>query len=89
MDDAEESVLSYQRYRTLHGSTRGAMSAGRLRESLDEIRFDATTAEAYPVRTLWRTVFDLQERSMSTHFFLWRGRTGLRYSEEPVFTAVH
>jgi hypothetical protein len=64
------------------------MSAGRLRESLDEIRFDAATAESYPVRTLWRTVFDLQERSMVTHFFLGEDETGLRYSEELVFRAA-
>ncbi|GAA1189601.1 C45 family autoproteolytic acyltransferase/hydolase [Pseudonocardia alaniniphila] len=88
-EDNEESMLSYQRYRRLHGSTGGAMSAVRLRESLDEIRFDAATAESYPVRTLWRTVFDLQDRSMSTHFFLGEDETGLRYSEELVFTAVH
>ncbi|GAA1295187.1 hypothetical protein GCM10009609_75810 [Pseudonocardia aurantiaca] len=87
-EDNPETMLSYGRYRSLHASTGGAMSADRLRESLDEIRFDAATSDPYPVRTLWRTVFDLQERMMSAHFYLGDGEDGPRYSEEMVFSAA-
>ncbi len=87
--DTPESMLTYQRYRALHdsmgGSMGGATSGERLRASLDGIRFDATTTEAYPIRTLWRTVFDLQERTMATHFYLGEDGSGPRYTEELVF----
>ena len=83
--DTVESMLTYQRYRTLHDSIGGSMSGERLRASLDEIRFDAATADAYPIRTLWRTVFDLQQRTMATHFYLGDGETGPRYTPELVF----
>jgi hypothetical protein len=87
-EDNPETMLTYRRYRSLHARTGGAMSAAGLRDSLDEIRFDAATAEAYPLRTLWRTVLDLQERTMSTHFYLGDGADGPRYSEELVFAAT-
>jgi predicted choloylglycine hydrolase len=86
--DNDESMLTYHRYRTLHGSTAGTMSGDRVRESLDEIGFDAATAGPYPVRTLWRTVFDLQQRTVSTHFYLGDAEDGPRYSEEMMFSAT-
>jgi hypothetical protein len=39
------------------------------------------------VRTLWRTVFDLEQRTMATHFYLGDAEGGPRYSEELVVAA--
>ncbi|GAA2823983.1 C45 family peptidase [Crossiella cryophila] len=68
--DNPETMLSYQRYQRLAKSTGATMSGPALREALDEIGFDADSPTDYPVRTLWRTVFDLGARTMSTRFYL-------------------
>ncbi|MEU3273306.1 C45 family peptidase [Saccharomonospora sp. NPDC006951] len=85
--DNDETVRSYERLETIRDRTKsGPMSAGAVRDALDEVAFDSRNAGAYPVRTLWRTVFDLDERSMTTHFFLGDEPDGTnRYSEEVVF----
>jgi Acyl-coenzyme A:6-aminopenicillanic acid acyl-transferase len=82
-DDAE-SMLTYQRYRHLAERAKtGPTSKAGLRELLDEVRFDARQAGGFPLRTLWRTVFDLDERTMSAHFYLGDAPDdGLLYSEE-------
>jgi hypothetical protein len=85
--DNEETMLTHQRLETLTERTKsGPMSPARLREALDEVRFDAAKAGSYPLRTLWRTVFDLDDRTMATHFYLGDTADGEpRYSTEMVF----
>jgi len=69
--DDDETMLTYGRPETLTARARSApLSASRLRETLDEVRFDARNAGRYPVRTLWRTVFDLDDRVMWSRFYL-------------------
>ncbi|MGO1056361.1 C45 family autoproteolytic acyltransferase/hydolase [Crossiella sp. CA198] len=68
--DNAETLLTYQRYQQLAKSTDATMSADSLRAALAEIGFDADSPTDYPVRTLWRTVFDLGARTMSTRFYL-------------------
>lgn len=86
--DNAESLLTYQRYRRLAERSAGAdLSAGRLREALDAVSLDATADVPYPIRTLWRTIFDLDAATMSTRFYLGDGPGGeLRYSPEVEFT---
>lgn len=87
--DNEETMLTHQRLDTITERTKARpMSGSRLRDTLEEVRFDARKAGAYPLRTLWRTVFDLDETTMSTRFYL--GDTAYaepRYSEETTFRA--
>lgn len=87
--DNEETMLTHERLATLTERTKaGPMSAAGLRAALDEVRCDAEKAGNYPIRTLWRTVFDLDDRTMSTRFYLGDTADGdLRYSEESVFHA--
>lgn len=80
--DTADTMLTYQRLRALSASTATTMSAKSVRAALDEVRFDATTAEGDPVRTLWRSVFDLTARTMATEFYLGEDR----YSPEIEFT---
>lgn len=86
--DNAESLLTYQRYRRLAERSAGAdLSAGRMREALDAVSLDATADVPYPIRTLWRTIFDLDAATMSTRFYLGDGPGGeLRYSPEVEFT---
>ncbi|RZQ63816.1 C45 family autoproteolytic acyltransferase/hydolase [Amycolatopsis suaedae] len=81
--DNDETMLSYGRYQRLHKESATTTSARRLRDTLDEVAFGADTYAAYPVRTLWQSVFDLGTRTMSTRFYL----ADDRYSPEIVFTA--
>jgi hypothetical protein len=85
--DTAETMLTYQRYRTLHErSARADRTGDVLREALDAVRVDATTDTPYPIRTLWRTVFDLELRTMATHFYLGDAGDGApRYSPELEF----
>ncbi|MHA6617429.1 C45 family autoproteolytic acyltransferase/hydolase [Pseudonocardia sp. DLS-67] len=88
--DNAETMLSYRRYRTL--SERGAgtgLSADAMREVLGAVSFDARTDEGYPIRTLWRSVLDLERRAMATTFYLGDALDGTpRYSPELEFTAA-
>jgi len=88
-DDNDESLLTYQRYRRLSERSAGTeLSAGRMREALDAVSLDATAGVPYPIRTLWRTIFDLEAASMTTRFYLGDGPDGeLRYSPEVEFAA--
>ena len=85
--DNPETMLTYQRYRTLAERSTGAGRAGaRMRAALDAVRVDAATDTPYPIRTLWRTVFDLEHRTMATHFYLGDAADGTpRYSPELEF----
>lgn len=85
--DDEETMFTHQRLETLSERTKsGPMSLPRLRDALDEVRFNARKAGSYPLRTLWRTVFDLDDRTMAAHFYLGDDADGeLRYSTEAVF----
>jgi Acyl-coenzyme A:6-aminopenicillanic acid acyl-transferase len=87
--DTEDTAATYERLETLRDRTKsGPMSLPRLRDALDEVRFDARRAGQLPMRTLWRTVFDLDDRTMSTHFYLGDTAEGEpRYSAEHVFQA--
>jgi predicted choloylglycine hydrolase len=87
--DNAETMLSYQRYRTL--SERGGgtgLSIDSMREALGAVSFDAGTDAGHPIRTLWRTVFDLERCTMATAFYLGDAPDGTpRYSPELEFTA--
>jgi hypothetical protein len=87
--DTAETMLTYHRYRTLHErSTGGALSGELMRKTLDEVRADPETNWGYPVRTLWRTVFDLERSAMAVRFYLGDAADGsLRYSPELEFRA--
>jgi hypothetical protein len=88
-DDPMTTMLTYQRHRHLAERAKaGPTSAAGVRETLDEVRFDASRAGALPVRTLWRTVFDLDECTMSTHFYLGDDASGLVYSPETTFSPL-
>ncbi|MDA2811622.1 carcinine hydrolase/isopenicillin-N N-acyltransferase family protein [Nocardiopsis sp. RSe5-2] len=88
-EDGAETMGTYRRYATLaKRAADGAMSPADLEDTLQDVAFDARTAEAYPVRTLWRTVLDPGARSMSVRFYLGDAPDGaLRLSEEAVFSA--
>jgi acyl-CoA:6-aminopenicillanic acid acyl transferase len=87
-EDTDETMLTYQRYRTIsERSASAGLSAARMREALDAVRVDAATDTPYPVRTLWRTVFDLERTTMAAHFYLGDAPDGApRYSPELEFT---
>jgi hypothetical protein len=82
-DDDERSHQTYQRIRTLSRRTAGpALSPAALRDALDEV----AAVEDPAWRTLWRSVFDLDRRSLAVRFYLGDGPDGRpRYSEECVF----
>ncbi|HLU53869.1 MAG TPA: C45 family peptidase [Pseudonocardia sp.] len=86
-EDTGETLLTYQRYRTLVERSAGTgLSAERMREALDAVRVDASTDTPYPIRTLWRTVVDLERRAMATRFYLGDAPDGApRYSPEREF----
>ncbi|MFF5987182.1 C45 family autoproteolytic acyltransferase/hydolase [Prauserella flavalba] len=88
-EDNEETMETYQRYRALHRwNGKGELSGPALRAALDDVRYEARNAGGYPLRTLWRSVLDTGERTMSTHFYLGDNADGsARYSEELVFAA--
>jgi hypothetical protein len=85
--DNDETMLTHQRLATLTARTgAGPMSRARLGELLDEVRFDAARAGRYPIRTLWQTVIDLDEITMSTRFYLGDDADGRpRYGAETTF----
>jgi hypothetical protein len=84
--DNDETMLSYQRYRTLSRRMAGTLSADAMREALDAVRFAPGMYSAYPIRTLWRTVFDLERAVMATRFYLGDAPDGShRYSPELEF----
>lgn len=87
--DNDETLLTYQRYRTLSERSTGPdLSADRMREALDAVRVDADADTPYPIRTLWRSVFDLDSATMATHFYLGDAPDGSpRYSPELRFAA--
>ncbi|MBP2334806.1 hypothetical protein JOF41_000984 [Saccharothrix coeruleofusca] len=85
--DTERSFHTYARARTLAERTAAPLSAVALREALDAVAMRAVPEE--PWRTMWRTVFDVADRAMSTRFYLGDGEHGLaRYSAEVTFRAT-
>ena len=57
-----------------------------MREALNAVRVDAATDTPYAIRTLWRTVFDLDLPTMTTQFFPGDAANGAPcYSAEPEF----
>jgi hypothetical protein len=88
-EDTVESLLTYRRHRTIaERSAGGGLSAERMREALEAVRVDAATDTPYPVRTLWRSVFDLDRCTMATRFYLGDEPGGApRYSPELEFPA--
>ncbi|MER7080874.1 Predicted choloylglycine hydrolase [Saccharopolyspora kobensis] len=86
--DTDNTMLSHYRYRTLRERTaESGFSGKRLREMLDEVGFaSGDETGGVPLRTLWSTVFDLGERTMSTWFYLGDSATGeARRSAELTF----
>ncbi|WP_336213325.1 C45 family peptidase [Nonomuraea sp. LPB2021202275-12-8] len=85
-EDSEVSFGTFGRLRTLYERSKGAtMSPRDLRESLREVAVGKDPA--MPWRTVWSTVFDTHDRTLSTRFYLGDGADELRYTEELVFTA--
>jgi hypothetical protein len=80
-------MLTYQRYRTISERSAGTdLSAARMREALDAVRIDAANGTGYPIRTLWRTVWDLERHAMMTKFYLGDAPDGApRYTPELEF----
>jgi hypothetical protein len=89
-DTTETTMLTYQRHQHLTDRAKaGPTSAAGVRETLDEVRFDAYGAGGLPLRTLWRTVFDLDECTMAAHFYLGDDSDGgLVYSPETTFSPL-
>jgi hypothetical protein len=87
--DNAETMLSYRRYRTLAERGAGAdLSADAMRDTLDAVGFDGRTDHGYPVRTLWRSVMDLERCTMATRFYLGDAADGsVRCSPELEFIA--
>jgi hypothetical protein len=72
-EDNPGTFASFGRLRSLHrASTTGPMSAAGLRAAMDDVEQVADPAS--PMRTLWRTVLDPAERTMSLRFWLGDGR---------------
>jgi hypothetical protein len=88
--DTDATMRTYERAAALAKRTRGAtMSAADLRDAVDSVGFDAAAAGPMPLRTLWRTVLDVTERTMSARFYLGDDAAGRpRYSGDTVFTAA-
>ncbi|MFC4337942.1 C45 family autoproteolytic acyltransferase/hydolase [Salininema proteolyticum] len=88
-EDNEETLRAYERSERLQTRfEEKAVTGERIREMLDDVRFNAGNAGAYPTRTLWRTVFDTAERTLSTHFYKWDDEAGQPvHSEEFTFKA--
>ncbi|WP_211369886.1 C45 family autoproteolytic acyltransferase/hydolase [Nonomuraea turkmeniaca] len=81
--DSEASFGTFGRLRTLYERSKGAtLSPQDLRESLRAVQ--QAEDPAVPFRTLWSTVFDTADRTLSTRFYLGDGG---RYSEELVFSS--
>jgi predicted choloylglycine hydrolase len=82
-EDSEHSFRTFERLRTLHERSKGVMMSPQdLRDSLRAVR--QAEDPRLPFRTLWSTVFDTADRTLSTRFYLGDGR---RYTEELVFHA--
>ena len=81
-DDDERSHQTYQRIRRLSQRTdRERLTRAALCDALDAV----AAAEDPAWRTLWRSVFELERRSMATRFYLGDRPDGsFRYSEEQV-----
>lgn len=78
--DTEATFETYARQRALYERAKGATMSGQdLRDALESVR----PSDDKPWRTLWTTVFDTAERTLSTRFYLGDGR----YTEELVFSA--
>lgn len=51
--------------------------------------FTAAEADGYPVRTLWRTVFDVTDRTIAIRFYMGDSDSGEpQYSAETTFSPV-
>ncbi|MFI7698998.1 C45 family autoproteolytic acyltransferase/hydolase [Nonomuraea sp. NPDC049480] len=81
--DSPASFGSFGRLRTLYERSKGTTMSGQdLRDSLRAVA-QAEDPDV-PFRTLWSSVFDTADRTLSARFYLGEGR---RYSEELVFAA--
>ncbi|MFD0557521.1 acyl-CoA:6-aminopenicillanic acid acyl transferase [Stackebrandtia endophytica] len=89
--DNPETMRTYARSTALqqHAGDDRAMTPERMRAGLDDVRFTADNGDGYPIRTLWRTVFDVTAKTMSVHFYLGDDADGQpRYSPELTVSAV-
>jgi hypothetical protein len=77
--DTGATLGTYGRLRTLYERSRGrTLSERDLRDSLEAVR----QPESGPFRTVWSTVLDTAERTLSASFYLGDGR----YTKELVFS---
>ncbi|WP_086821294.1 C45 family peptidase [Allokutzneria sp. NRRL B-24872] len=80
--DNDETMLTYERHRRISAETKDVLSGPGVRAAIDSVNFDAVGADVpYPIRTLWRSVFDLGERTMAARFYLGDDR----YTDELTF----
>ncbi|MDA0634956.1 C45 family autoproteolytic acyltransferase/hydrolase [Nonomuraea sp. MCN248] len=78
--DTDDTFGTYGRLRALYERSKGVTLSGRdLRSCLEAVR----QPEFGPFRTLWSTVFDTANRTLSSSFYL----GAERYTEELVFSA--
>jgi len=88
--DNAETMQTYSRSASLqrHASEDRAMTQDRIRASLDDVRFTIENSDGYPIRTLWRAVFDVTAKTMSVHFYLGEDHGKPQYSPELTLSPV-
>lgn len=83
----EESMLdSFERYRKLHDSIHGENTFSiedikAINASVASSDMDSNSPEYAPHRTLWHSIYDLEERSVQVTFYLGEGKVDIQYSE--------
>ena len=83
----EESMIdSFERYRMLHNSIHGKNTFSvdditAMNASVASRDMDFNNPEYAPHRTLWYSLYDLQERSMRVKFYLGEGPEEIQYSD--------
>lgn len=84
--DTENSFRTYERARTLTKRTGGeTLTAQGIRDAMDEVSVPADAGS--PWRTLWRSIADVDARTLSVRFYLGDCHDGptARYSDELTF----
>lgn len=89
-EDNAESMRTYSRSAALQEhAAKGGLTQERIREVQDDVRFNASNTDGYPVRTLWRTIYDVTDRNLSVQFYLGDDSWGEpSYSKEEAFSPV-
>ncbi|MBK1784380.1 C45 family peptidase [Prauserella cavernicola] len=81
-EDTAETFETFARARTLAKHTAAPLSADSLREALDAASMPVSEL---PWRTLWRSVLDPVDRTLTTRFYLGDAESSVRHSPELIF----